>query len=519
MSYYRIQGSLVSDLSDNNCTTDQNNNNESLLKLLEDSDDTESYYDDDVRDPDWNPVNSAISDTEEIQIDHEEIIESEQDNNGAVKRSSINLKELNKSKRMKGEKYLGVQKNTDGVKTYCVERKERLISPSNGTKRCEKSRQCSLLQEEDRQAIFETFWHQMTWQEKRLYVTGLIERREVAQRTTEGNSRRNFSYKYYLRNGHLRVQVCKNLFTATLGLSEKTVLNWTNEATFAVPKPEGQRRKGVNTEFATRRDTAREYFLNQLYNEYQKDCKEKGTTPYHKTGFIEMFKDMNLSLWQPKKDQCDKCCEHKANNLDEDIYQAHILKKNEAREAKQADKEKAKHDSTTKLFTIDLQSLLVCPKLNASSLYYKMKLSCHNFTIYDMTTASATNYFWHEGEGKLNANCFASCLVDYLETLDLSIVKTIIIYSCGAKVTDIRVLKYNTDGSIAYKLNHSDEFGDIPKPRSSRVANPSISDRVENLYSHRLSIRKQKYEHLQQLKSVIPRDYHSFYDTLLHTKT
>ncbi|WAR08886.1 LOW QUALITY PROTEIN: hypothetical protein MAR_018844 [Mya arenaria] len=398
---------------------------------------------------------------------------------------------------MKGEKYLGVQKNTDGVKSYCVERKERLISPSNCTNRCEKSRQCSLLQEEDRQAIFETFWHQMTRQEKRLYVTGLIERREVAQRTTEGNSRRNFSYKYYLRNGHLRVQVCKNLFTATL--VKKLFLTGLMKQRLLCPNQKGNDEK-VSTRNLLQGGTQHENIchryqrclrtivdlpqpnqplfqsLNQLYNEYQKDCKEKGTTPYHKTGFIEMFKDMNLSLWQPKKDQCDKCCEYKANNLDEDIYQAHILKKNEAREAKQADKEKAKHDSTTKLFTIDLQSLLVCPKLNASSLYYKMKLSCHNFTIYDMTTAS-----------------------------------------CGATVTDIRVLKYNTDGSIAYKLNHSDEFSDITKPRSSRVASPSISDMVENLYSHRLSIRKQKYEHLQQLKSVIPRDYHSFYDTLLHT--
>jgi hypothetical protein len=44
---------------------------------------------------------------------------------------------------------------------------------------------------------------------------------------------------------------------------------------------------------------------------------------------------------------------------------------------------------------------MVCPKLQASSLYYKMKLSCHNFIIYDLASGEVENYLWHEGEGEL----------------------------------------------------------------------------------------------------------------------
>ena len=78
-----------------------------------------------------------------------------------------------------------------------------------------------------------------------------------------------------------------------------------------------------------------------------------------------------------------------------------------------------------------LQSLLICPRLEASSLYYKMKLSCHNFTLFDIIIQEAQNYFWHEDKGELNSNIFATFVIDYLDSIDLSDVKEILIYSDG----------------------------------------------------------------------------------------
>ena len=60
-----------------------------------------------------------------------------------------------------------------------------------------------------------------------------------------------------------------------------------------------------------------------------------------------------------------------------------------------------------------------------------MKLSCHNFTLFDIVTQEAQNYFWHEGEGELNANIFATFVIDYLDSIDLTDVKEILIYSDG----------------------------------------------------------------------------------------
>ena len=64
---------------------------------------------------------------------------------------------------------------------------------------------------------------------------------------------------------------------------------------------------------------------------------------------------------------------------------------------------------------MDLQGLLLCSKLQVSDLYYKTKLSVHNFTNFDTISHKATSYLWHEGEAGLTANEFASCIVNFLE--------------------------------------------------------------------------------------------------------
>lgn len=140
---------------------------------------------------------------------------------------------------------------------------------------------------------------------------------------------------------------------------------------------------------------------------------------------------MNLSLYQPQKDQCDICCAYNSKTLNENDYYEHIQRKNEARQHKEQDKNRAQRDKTVKISTLDLQSLLVCPKLDASSIYYKMKLSCRNFTIYDMETRNVMCYFWTEVDGEINASSFASCVEDFLGNENLDGVSNIIIYSDG----------------------------------------------------------------------------------------
>jgi len=98
---------------------------------------------------------------------------------------------------------------------------------------------------------------------------------------------------------------------------------------------------------------------------------------------------------------------------------------------KKHDKERAIANSDTKVITVDLQAVLMTPVQQASALYYKTKLACHNYTIYDLTTRDVKVYFWHEGEGDLSANSFASCLTDYIEQLPENILE-LIIFSDGS---------------------------------------------------------------------------------------
>ena len=155
------------------------------------------------------------------------------------------------------------------------------------------------------------------------------------------------------------------------------------------------------------------------------------TTKLHLPSF-EGKSRLICKLYQPNKDQCVTCCSYEVGKVDEETYQEHLRRKTEAQAAKAADKELAQNDPSLKVGTMDLQSLLICPKLKASSLYYKMKLSCHSFTTFDLSNQKVIiNYFWHEAEGELTANCFASCVIDYLNSIDTNVVKEVIIYSDG----------------------------------------------------------------------------------------
>lgn len=291
--------------------------------------------------------------------------------------------------------------------------------------------------------------------------------------------------------------------------------------------------------------------------------------------------------------------------------------------------------------------MLLCPKSNASALYYRRKLSVHNLCMYDLKSHDGFCYLWNESEGELTSNEFASILSHFIESqlplcnnatkiiifsdgcnyqnrsallsnalLHLAVKYNIIIESkylekghtqmeCDsmhanierqlrqrdihvpadyvdvckkarknprpykvtylehsffknytkpmmfksirpgmkkgdAKVTDIRCLKYSDDGNI-YKLNFKDQYQLLPaceeKPKQAQGASrksirkrhdpePSSScsiDKVKafreadfpSLYDSRLKITEAKYRHLQELKSTIPGDYHSFYDQLL----
>ena len=81
----------------------------------------------------------------------------------------------------------------------------------------------------------------------------------------------------------------------------------------------------------------------------------------------------------------------------------------------------------------------------------------------------------------------------------------------------MRALKYTSDGIVHYKLNHTDDQLVLPEPRRARIDVVQQNVVVPTcLFTDARPIAESKWKHLQELKAVVPRDYHTFYDNLRH---
>lgn len=79
-------------------------------------------------------------------------------------------------------------------------------------------------------------------------------------------------------------------------------------------------------------------------------------------------------------------------------------------------------------------------------------------------------------------------------------------------VSELRSLIYLPNGDVKFKINFDDEYTDIP----CRIKKYGCKREPNRLHSGPLPIQSNKWKHLQELKKVIPQEYHFFYDNLCH---
>jgi len=140
-----------------------------------------------------------------------------------------------------------------------------------------------------------------------------------------------------------------------------------------------------------------------MYDLYKKEADDAKQRCVSKKIFSAIFREINLSFHNPRKDQCDTCTvAHDTKNI---VFpKTFMISTLTIRRQQGTSKELAANDQARlKVVTMDLQQLLLCPKLFSSSVYYKRKLSVHNFTIYDVASKDGQCYLWHEGEGGLDS--------------------------------------------------------------------------------------------------------------------
>nr|CAH7729983.1 unnamed protein product [Callosobruchus chinensis] len=285
-------------------------------------------------------------------------------------------KNSEKLKRQSGQEYFGKRKLEDKW-DYHVTKKTQKSCKCNG----KTGTKCKDILREERTKLFEKFW-ELSWSEKRVYITTLVEKNPVKRARNRKAEKRSIGHWLHDKS---------NIMTLITASREDFVnprqakINQEKENLKAffdsLPKLESR---------YCRQSTSK-YYLEpiwtpklELYRHYKNEwCIKNNSRPMSSASFVNMMADQNIALFAPKKDECDKCVAYKTGNLSDQDYQEHRLKKEEARQEKDADKN---GPDNCNVYTMDMQSVLLCPKSNVSLLYYKTKLIVHNFTIFNLKT-------------------------------------------------------------------------------------------------------------------------------------
>jgi len=391
--------------------------------------------------------------------------------------SEIWKRQLNKMKRMTGDSYVGFQKIGDGGKSIQNKVKpSKVFGKRSCTSKCPTSSimKCTLVTEELRQALFESFWKNMDWDQRKVYIASLVMYVPTKRKVVKGTSRKAGTFNFYIQeSAEIKLRVCKPFFQSTFGITEKQIRNWVVRAVqkCGIPRAVVPLVRNVDQDVSSverflddipkmpshyrRSQSSKEYLepiINskaQLYKLYAEECAGRNETPLGRTKFNAVLEQKNISLFSPKNDQCDLCCSYDAGNTTVDQWNLHILAKNRARKEKDIDKQSAIAGKCNVL-TMDLESVKLAPFLKASSLYYKTKLCVHNFTVYDLKTHNVKCYWWNESEGDLQASTYASCLLNYIEE-EHSDDLPLIIYSDGCTCQNRNAVLSNALLSVAVK--------------------------------------------------------------------
>ncbi|GFO01522.1 formation of crista junctions protein 1 [Plakobranchus ocellatus] len=119
---------------------------------------------------------------------------------------------------------------------------------------------------------------------------------------------------------------------------------------------------------------------------------------------LKHFQDVEFFNLATVKDQCDICVGAKLGNVSKEEYDRPYKRKTLGQEERKRDKEES--DANTEVWTMDLQSVLTCPKTKVSALYSKTKLTVHNMTHFNLKNKQACNFVFDETTADLSSITF-----------------------------------------------------------------------------------------------------------------
>ena len=364
-------------------------------------------------------------------------------------RNEANWKQnVRKRARSKGEAYISRRAKNVKARERKMHRCGRCVNKCNDA-----------LPDEDREEIFHNYWQLGDRQRQRDFIASHVT--AMKKHRTKPDSKRKSTLHYYFTANGKRVKVCKAVFLTTLGIGEKTVYltldnrSGTGQAQLdkrghhppGIKKPD-EVRQSVISHIASfpameshyaRSNTSKRFLekdlnirkMHTLYcDKHPADSNDQVKNKYYRDIFNSAF---NISFHKPKKDLCSFCFSFNNSSIEEkatmqDEYRSHHNRKQRVREIKLEHKTLAQADNSTVAVTFDLEQVLLSPKLDVSSLFYRRKLSTYNLTTYSLATHEVTCYMWHEGDAGRGSCEIATCIADFLKTLPDS-TKRVILYS------------------------------------------------------------------------------------------
>ena len=90
---------------------------------------------------------------------------------------------------MQGKEYKGMTK-IDGHYKFTVERPERVMKERKCSRKCQN---CSSIGEEERRSIFNQFWNNMDWDQKKVYILTLVDVKGCKQKKQDEDVSRQFA--------------------------------------------------------------------------------------------------------------------------------------------------------------------------------------------------------------------------------------------------------------------------------------------------------------------------------------
>ncbi|KAF9406599.1 hypothetical protein HW555_013085 [Spodoptera exigua] len=274
--------------------------------------------------------------------------------------SETRKRKQNKNMRLLGKRYKGhkVKKVDDITKLEEILKSDRQLKekPCNhgAEKKSDRSYLCAAINDDIRNDCFKYFWQLPSWDAKKAYINGLIQARNILRRRTSSVvQKKSFGYDCYLPSttGD-KFRVCKELFLATFDLKKDMFQLWIRsninisessaETSFRrmneVPNTSEPTTRALKSDSVLkwlecvpkvpshycRANSSRIYVdesfesFTHMHSVYSSWCQDSNVDSVKRKKFQEILKEAKISIFKPRKDQCDICVAHKQGNIPDD---------------------------------------------------------------------------------------------------------------------------------------------------------------------------------------------------------